>query len=120
MRPHGGRKKKLILAFHFQQSDQARWKCENCRTAGLDRKRCCNFLAEPTTPETRPVWAKGRVFAKQCPKSIITAQSLVWVEEYYAWRLLGRASLTGASARQVDAFCVLEGELKAEERHGER
>ena len=60
------------------------------------------------------------MIAMQCPKSIMSAQSLIWLEEYYAWRLLGGGDLSGASARQVDAFCVLEGELKAEERHGDR
>jgi len=47
-----------------------------------------------------------------CPKSLISAQSLALLEEYFAWKLLGQADFRTLSARQVDAFCILENELR--------
>jgi hypothetical protein len=54
--------------------------------------------------------------ATSCPKSSITPESLSWLEEFYAWKLAGGMDYRTMSARQVDAFSVLEGELEAERR----
>lgn len=60
------------------------------------------------------VWARRQVSTTTCPKSLISAQSLAFLEEYYAWKLLGQADFRTLSARQVDAFSTLESELRGE------
>jgi hypothetical protein len=114
VRADRGRKKKLIIAFHFQFSDQAGWKCETCRTAGLERKRRCRFVPGLEDTPERAVWARKRIATTNCPKCLISAESLAWIEEYFAWKLTGKADYRTLGARQLDAFCALEQELRAE------
>lgn len=107
----GIRKKKLIVALHFQFSNQAGWECDRCRKAGLETKRRCGWL--PRALETPPhvVWARSSVATVVCPKSLVTAQSLAWVEEYLVRRKLGQTGIEGLGAREVEAFLILEHEL---------
>ncbi len=78
MRPDGERKKKLIVAFHFQYANQAAWKCDSCRRGGLELKRRCGFI--PAALETPGEF----------------------------------------SAREVEAFVILEQEAQAEGSNGKQ
>ena len=62
----------------------------------------------------RAVWARKRAVATSCPKSLVSAESLAWIEEYYAWKFAGVGGYRTLNARQLDAFCTLEHELRAE------
>ena len=118
MRTDGRRKKKLIVAFHFQHSNQAGWKCDSCRQNGLEMKRRCAWLpAALETPEA-VVWARRRVSTDRCPTSVVSAQSLTWIEQFYVWRKLGPSYPGELSAREVEAFLILEREARAEESDG--
>ena len=55
-----------------------------------------------------------------CPAAYVTPRSLAWIEQYAAWKLLGGLTLAEAEARTVDAFCVLENELRNEANDGEQ
>jgi hypothetical protein len=57
------------------------------------------------------VWARSDVSLDTCPKSYISAESEALVEEFLVWRRLGGIHLAELSARQVDAFVVLERAL---------
>jgi hypothetical protein len=103
-----------MLAFHFQFSDQARWKCEPCRQSGLDRVRRCAHLPESGGAAERPVWSRGGVAAMRCPKSLITAESWTWIEEHRAWKTLGGEGFEEMNARRAAAFLALEEALAAE------
>jgi hypothetical protein len=87
-----------------------------CRAAGLEKKRRCGFLAGFEEGSARAIWARKRVTATSCPKSSITPESLSWIEKFYAWKLAGGMDYRTMSARQVDAFSVLERELAAERK----
>jgi hypothetical protein len=63
---------------------------------------------------------RGRVSLKTCPKSHVTAQSIAWLEEYYAWKFFGQRDFHRMPARTVEAFCVLEAELAEERANGEQ
>jgi hypothetical protein len=54
------------------------------------------------------IWARRGLSLTTCPKSYITAESLALVEEFVVRRRLGAMDLTDLSARQVEAFAVLE------------
>lgn len=60
------------------------------------------------------MWARRGVLAERCPRSVITAESLAWIEEFEIWRLGRTPSLLDLDARKADAFWLLEGE-KAKE-----
>jgi len=62
----------------------------------------------------RLVWARRGVSLDQCPKAYITQESLSLLEEFFVRRRLGRFEAEQLSARQIDAFMILEKELAAE------
>jgi hypothetical protein len=57
------------------------------------------------------------VGAEECPKSLVTAQSVAWVEMFLAWKFSGGGALHDLVARDADAFLILEKEWRAD---GER
>lgn len=63
----------------------------------------------------RVVWATDGVGTNICPKSFVTAQSMAWVEEYLVRRKLGQRGIDGLGARDVEAFLILEHELRERE-----
>lgn len=107
----GSRKKKLIVAFHFQFSNQAGWECATCRKAGLETKRRCGWIPRALETPVRVVWARNNAATTVCPKSFLTAQSMAWLEEYLVRRKLGQRGIEGLGAREVEAFLILEHEL---------
>jgi hypothetical protein len=57
----------------------------------------------------------------ECPKSYITAESAGWLEEFWVRKRIGGGmGIEELSARQVEAFVVLEKALAEEKRNGQR
>jgi hypothetical protein len=63
----------------------------------------------------RIVWARGTASTEECPKSLMTAESIELLERYFAWKTWGLKNLTACEA---DAFLALERELRAEGMNG--
>jgi hypothetical protein len=120
VRDERSRTKKLIAAFHFQFANEAGWKCGECRRQGLEQVRRCGWIELKQDQPRRPVWARRHSAIEECPRSHITAQSVAWLEAFYAWRLTGRSGLDDVPARLADAFLILEVELMEENRDGRR
>jgi len=120
MRFIGGRKKKLIVAFHFQLSNAAGWKCDACRKSGLELKRRCGWLPAALEGPVQIVWARNQVATDVCPKSLITAESLGWIEEFLVRKRLRLDLRSNLSARQAEAFLILEEQLALEEHGGSK
>jgi len=57
------------------------------------------------------VWARRGGSLRTCPKPYITAESETLVEEFFVRRRLGGMDLAKLSARQVEAFVILEKAL---------
>jgi hypothetical protein len=112
----GRRKKKLIVAFHFHIAAPRGWDCDECRRLHLEVKRRCGFVPEAQLTEVRPVWVRGTVETESCPKSVVSAQSLEWLEEFAAWRG-GYVPQVSLAARQIEAFQLLEDEVLREAQH---
>jgi hypothetical protein len=64
------------------------------------------------------VWARRHVSTDVCPKSLITAQSIGWIEEFFVWKRLGLGLPYTLSARQAEAFLILEEQLSLEGHSG--
>ena len=120
MRAKPGRKKKLIVAFHYLRSEQAGWTCEQCRRQGLERKRRCGFLPEAERGPERLVWIRGNVAAEECPKSLVTAESIERVEHFFVRKHFGVRRPGQVRARDADAFLVLEQEWQKEQSNGQQ
>jgi hypothetical protein len=121
MRVVGYRKKKLIVAFHFYLfSNPAGWKCDACRKAGLQTRRRCGWSAATIQSPERVVWARKGMATTVCPKALITAQSLAWLEEFLVRRKLDQPWPEELRARDAEAFLILEAECEVEARDGRR
>ena len=64
------------------------------------------------------VWARRNVALDTCPKPYITSESQSLVEEFFVRRRLRAFDGQELSARQVEAFIILEKELAAEMADG--
>jgi hypothetical protein len=120
VRANRGRKKKLIVAFHFQLGNKAAWNCDTCRKSGLERRRRCGWLPSVTDSIAPIVWVRGRVSLATCPTSYISSESIALLEEFHAWKLFGAGSVYDLPARLVEAIFVLEKELRAEVNDGQK
>jgi hypothetical protein len=58
------------------------------------------------------VWARGRVAAEECPKSLVTPRSLEWIEKFFSWKFAGGSAFEDMPARDADAFLILEREWR--------
>lgn len=114
MRTRRERKKKLAVAFHFYRSAQAGWDCDSCRKAGLEMKRRCSWIPEASKTPVRPVWVRNGVALNTCPRSVVTAESTGWFEEFQIWRKFGSSNYEQMEARKLEAFLVLGAELERE------
>jgi hypothetical protein len=56
--------------------------------------------------------------ATECPRSLISADSLAYIEEFFTWKLFGHADHYALAGKTVDAFFVLEREWLKEQRNG--
>jgi hypothetical protein len=118
------RKKKLIVAFHFLRAErrsQAGWRCEQCRRQGLEARRRCGFISEEQRGAPRVVWARGGAAAEECPTSLVTPASIEFLERFLAWKTVGKGESTAheLTAREAEAFVVLEHELRMEKTNGQ-
>ena len=83
-----------------------------CRKNGLEQKRRCGWLNAASDAGRAPVWTRNGVALDTCPTSFITAESEALLEEFLVMHRLGGVRVAELSARQVDAFVVLEKTLR--------
>jgi hypothetical protein len=91
-----------------------------CRRSGLETKRRCGWKGFEEDDRAPLVWARRGAAARTCPTSFVTAESLGLVEEFSVRKRLGLWDMAGLTARQVEAFVILEKELAAEGNDGQR
>ena len=48
----------------------------------------------------------------ECPKSLVTAQSLAFLEAFLVWKVMGGVAWEDMWSKQCDAFLVLEQQLR--------
>ncbi len=65
------------------------------------------------------MWARGKTLAFHCPKSIVTAQSLSFIEQFFYWRNCG-GDLWSLDAKSADALLVLQQESVKEKNNEEK
>jgi hypothetical protein len=64
------------------------------------------------------VWGRRQTRTEECPKSLVTGESLALLEEFFVRRRLGIQDSLETEARKVDAFLILRDEMESEEQHG--
>jgi hypothetical protein len=66
------------------------------------------------------VWGRKHVVVSACPKSFVSSESVAFVEDFSFRRRFGQIDPAHLTARQADAFMVLESELAQEIKDGEK
>ena len=64
------------------------------------------------------VWARAGIALTTCPKAYLTAESEALLEDFLIRRRLGGSRVEDLSARQAEAFMVLEQALAEERKNG--
>jgi hypothetical protein len=59
------------------------------------------------------------VYSTHCPKSVITAQSLSFLDQFRWWKESGGGSLWQIDAKTADALMMLERAWQMEKQRGE-
>jgi hypothetical protein len=86
----------------------------------LEAKRRCGFLPEDRRGAEKPVWLRGGVVSTECPKSFITPESTAMVERFFAKKQFGAMPGEELTARDAEAFVILEKEWQMEQRNGQQ
>jgi len=84
----------------------------------LAKARRCAWLKEIDEGPARPIFVRRQTVAFRCPKSIITAQSFTFVEQFAAWKRFG-GDLWSIDAKSADALGALEEESLKEMKNEE-
>jgi len=64
------------------------------------------------------VWGRRHIHVDECPKPLMTGESLSLLEEFFVRRRLGIADSLDLEARKVEAFLILRDLMEKEERNG--
>ena len=83
-------------------------KIRNCAWAG----------DEQVVKSERVVWARAGVVAFNCPKSIISPNSVYFLEHFKNWKVFGGGTLLFLEAKVADAVLVLEQAWQKENHRG--
>jgi hypothetical protein len=76
--------------------------------------RYCRFDSHEPPADGRAIWARRGVSTQQCPKSIITSESLRFIEEFQIWKRFGCPDIWSMPARTVEAISILEDHWQKE------
>jgi hypothetical protein len=79
--------------------------------------RNCAWLPRDDNHQKRIVWARGGVTASNCPKSIISSESLHFLEQFRLWKSYGGGVPWTLNAREAEALLVLDREWRKEENN---
>lgn len=84
------------------------------------KSRKCAWLAAEAPPDERIVWVRGNVFSRQCPKSVITAESLGYLDLFAVWAQVGGTNIESSEAKTADALLTLRRACQEENQDGEK
>ena len=86
----------------------------------MEAKRRCGFIAPELRGPKKVVWGHGGTATDECPKSLISPESLEFVEKFLVWKFSGGGGFGEITAREADAFMMLEEEWRRESKNGEQ
>lgn len=84
------------------------------------RIRKCAWAFPNEATDKKAVWARKSVTCERCPKSVVTAESLTYLEQFSVWKQLGGQSLWEFDAKAADAMILLDQEWQKEGEKDER
>jgi hypothetical protein len=87
----------------------------------VDKRRNCAWGPGHRSDSATPVWAHRDNYTATCPKCVVTPDSrrlVEWFRTLKHLRITFRPEVS--SAKDLDAFCVLETEYQKELNYGAR
>ena len=86
---------------------------------GLETRRRCGWLGFKEEAGAPVIWARKSAAVTSCPKSLVSADSETMLEDFLVRRRLGGIVLSELTAKQAEAFLILEQALATEKLDGE-
>jgi hypothetical protein len=83
------------------------------------KARNCAWVQIDQFAKAKAVWTRGGVYSTHCPKSVITAQSLYYLDQFRWWKQCGGGALWDLPAKDADAVILLEQAWETEKQRGE-
>jgi hypothetical protein len=83
----------------------------------LVKIRRCAWAPENYSESDGAVWARNSIVSRRCPKSIVTPQSVFFLEQFRWWKELG-GNVWSMEAKSADAVLLLEQEWRTEMQNG--
>jgi len=80
--------------------------------------RNCAWTGNTDAVEKRAVWARESVVSYKCPKSIITAKSIEYLEQFQLWKQFGGGTPWMTEAKTADAILLVEQQWQMEANRG--
>lgn len=80
------------------------------------KSRNCAWLPSSSTTPSKPVWARNGLVTYHCPKSLITAESLSFIESYEVLKRIGWSNLLDLDARTAEAALILENASRNQDK----
>jgi hypothetical protein len=81
--------------------------------------RNCAWIDASQAESRRAVWARGGFITFHCPKSLITAQSIHFLEQFRMWKEFGGGTPWLMDAKTAEALLVLEQVWRKENEGGQ-
>ena len=69
---------------------------------------------------SKPVWARAALVSVHCPKSIISPQSMYFLEQFQIWKEFGGGTPWESEAKVAEAILLLENAWRKENERGEK
>jgi hypothetical protein len=85
----------------------------------LVKARNCAWVRREQPAKPRAVWARRGIYSVHCPKSVITSESLYYLDQFRWWKEGGGGGLWHMEAKTADAVILLEQAWQTEKQHGE-
>ena len=80
--------------------------------------RNCAWVSGSEPINKKAVWARKDVVSLQCPKSVISARSKMFLQHFRVWKQFGGGFPWWVDAKAADALLVLNEAWRAEEQNG--
>jgi hypothetical protein len=80
--------------------------------------RNCAWINAAKPVNKKAVWVRKDTVSLQCPKSVISAQSKAFLQQFRWWKQFGGGFPWWVDAKTADALLVLEEAWRIEEQNG--
>lgn len=85
-----------------------------------ERARRCGFVRQELQTGKRAVWSRNGVESAECPRPVISVQSIQWLQQFRGWKRSGGRIHEDMPVTLVEAYEVVAVEERRLSENGRR